>query len=198
MKLKVVLFTLLSVFSLSLVAAPMTAPAWQPKAPQNAPAAEAGALVRGGMEALVKFLQSGSAANQQEMAVFLQNNVANRFDFQRMAALVMGRAYYSQSEQRRAQMAQYIQQDFLRVLGAKLAGFQQQSVRFFRPRALGRDRAVVTVGIAQPGGYPARLDFYLQRSADAWKVYDVSANGNSAISYYRQKFAAAWRRQFGR
>ena len=24
---------------------------------------------------------------------------------------------------------------------------------------------------------------------DGWKVYDVAANGNSAVNYYRQKFS---------
>ena len=38
-----------------------------------------------------------------------------------------------------------------------------------------------------PGSYPARLDFRLYRNGDDWLVYDVSANGQSAIVHYRNQ-----------
>ncbi len=196
MKVKVVLCSLLSLFSSSLFAAPVTAPGWQRPAVQPPAAAEAAAVVRGGMEALVKFLDGDRRPDQTRMAAFMREQVASRFDFERMSGLAMGRAFGRLEERQRAKLAQNIQQDFLRHLTARLAGFKDQRVRFFRPRPAGMNQAVVTVGIANARGYPARLDFRLYRSADGWKVYDVVANGNSAVSYYRQKFASAWRRQY--
>ncbi|MCU7868794.1 MAG: ABC transporter substrate-binding protein, partial [Candidatus Thiodiazotropha sp. (ex Lucinoma borealis)] len=53
----------------------------------------------------------------------------------------------------------------------------------------------VRVGILQSGGYPANIDFRFYRSKAGWKVFDVSANGNSAIAFYRQHFVNKMRTQ---
>ena len=44
------------------------------------------------------------------------------------------------------------------------------------------------------GGYPAELDFRLYRGTDGWKVFDVVANGSSALVYYRDYFRNSMRR----
>ncbi|MCB1882186.1 MAG: ABC transporter substrate-binding protein, partial [Gammaproteobacteria bacterium] len=36
--------------------------------------------------------------------------------------------------------------------------------------------------------YPARLDFRFYLAEDGWKVFDVAANGSSAVMHYRQQF----------
>jgi phospholipid transport system substrate-binding protein len=45
----------------------------------------------------------------------------------------------------------------------------------------------VTVGILQPGNYPSKLEFRMYRGKDGWKVYDVVANGRSAVAFYRNE-----------
>jgi phospholipid transport system substrate-binding protein len=45
------------------------------------------------------------------------------------------------------------------------------------------------VAILQASGYPANLDFRFYRGKTGWKVFDVAANGSSALTYYRQYFA---------
>lgn len=46
-----------------------------------------------------------------------------------------------------------------------------------------------------PGSYPARLDFRLYRKGDEWLVYDVAANGQSAIVHYRNQLMREMRQQ---
>ena len=43
------------------------------------------------------------------------------------------------------------------------------------------------MAVLNPGSYPARLDFRLYRNGENWLVYDVSANGQSAIVHYRNQ-----------
>ncbi len=43
-------------------------------------------------------------------------------------------------------------------------------------------------------GMPSELDFRLYRGNDGWKVFDVVANGSSAVVYYRDYFRNAFRR----
>jgi len=69
-------------------------------------------------------------------------------------------------------------------------------VRFLPPRGGNDGRtAQVSVAVLNPGSYPARLDFRLYRNGDDWRVYDVSANGQSAIVHYRQQLMREMREQ---
>jgi phospholipid transport system substrate-binding protein len=127
-----------------------------------------------------------------KLAAFVEGEIAGYFDFEAMARLALGPRYQRMSEAQRADLVQQIEQDFLQTLTRRLARFDDPSVRYFRPRRGYGNRAMVTVGLSNPGGYPARLDFRLYQGTDGWKVYDVAANGNSAVAYYRQMLARAW------
>ena len=88
----------------------------------------------------------------------------------------------------RRAMVEQIQQSFLGTMAEKLGGYEQQQVRFLPPRGgQGGRTAQVSVAVLNPGTYPARLDFRLYRNGDDWLVYDVSANGQSAIVHYRNQ-----------
>ena len=40
----------------------------------------------------------------------------------------------------------------------------------------------------QPTGIPTKLEFRFYKSTDGWKIFDVKAEGNSAVVYYRKQF----------
>jgi phospholipid transport system substrate-binding protein len=175
-------------------AAPMPPPAWGRTAAQAPTTAEAVAQVRQGMDELFAFMGQAPRPTGLKLAAFVEDKLARYFDFESMARLVLGPRYQRMTDTQRADVVQRIEQDFLRTLTRRLAALDDQNVRYFRPRRGYGKRTTVTVGIANPGGYPARLDFRLYRGADGWKVYDVAANGSSAVNYYRQKLARAWDR----
>ncbi len=186
---------LLALGSVAVSARPYAAPNWQrpQPQPQRDLAAEAEAVVKQGMEGLLEFMGSKPRPTDMRLAAFLEEQVAPRFDFQRMASMSLGPAYQRLSEEKATGLQQSIEQHFLKALVKKLAGFDQQQVRFFRPRRAGINQAVVTVGIANPSGYPARFDFRMYHGKDGWKVYDVAANGRSVVAFYRRHFAQqAW------
>jgi phospholipid transport system substrate-binding protein len=147
-------------------------------------------LVRQGIDELIAFMGQRPRPTGMKVAAFLEQNVAPAFDFDYMARMAMGPAYMYLSEAQRSDLQQKIAEDFLGVLSRRLAGFSSQRVRYFRAHRGYRGEVTVTVGIANAEGYPARLDFRLYNSGDGWKIYDVAANGRSAVSFYRRKFAA--------
>ncbi|MCG6861831.1 MAG: ABC transporter substrate-binding protein, partial [Chromatiaceae bacterium] len=87
----------------------------------------------------------------------------------------------------RQALAASVEARFLRTLAGKLARYKGQKVRYFRPRRGARGAVNVAVGILHPGGYPSKLEFRMYHSGDGWKVYDVVANGRSAVAFYRQQ-----------
>ena len=86
------------------------------------------------------------------------------------------------------ELEQSIKQDFLTTLATRLTGFGNQQFQVSHPRGVAEKEVVVGVTILNPQVYPARLDFRFYLAEDGWKVFDVAANGSSAVMHYRQQF----------
>lgn len=163
--------------------------------PPPAIAAPAVALRRG-MDRLLAFVGSEPKPSAGQLAAFLDSEIAPFFDFDYMAESAGGRLFERLGADDKQAMVEQIKQSFLSKMAEKLGGYDNQRVRFMPPRAGDDGRtAQISVAVLNPGSYPARLDFRLYRSGDQWLVYDVSANGQSAIVHYRNQLMRQAREQ---
>jgi phospholipid transport system substrate-binding protein len=144
--------------------------------------------LRAGVDKLLAFLGAEQRPSEQALAEFLEREIVPFFDFEYMAESAGGRLFEQQGDQERQAMIEGIKTSFLSKMAEKLGGYQNQQLRYLPPRPGNDGRtAQVSVAVLNPGGYPTRLDFRLYRTDDAWKVYDVAANGQSAIVHYRNE-----------
>jgi phospholipid transport system substrate-binding protein len=146
-------------------------------------------LLSQGMGQLIKFLRRQPSPTAAEIAAYIDSQVAPYFDFAYMARWVAGSRYRYMNEQQRSAMEVSLKKMFLGALAQRLGGYGNQNVRFNKPRRVAANEVDVGVDILTPGTYPARLNFRFYRSENGWKVFDVSANGSSALVHYRQYFA---------
>jgi phospholipid transport system substrate-binding protein len=158
--------------------------AYGPSARVN-PAQEAAAVLREGMDKMLEFLDQDEKPNKLQTAAFLDKEIAPYFNFDQMAKWVAGPRYPRMNEEQRKAMAAGLEARFLSALTGKLTQFKGQQIRILRPRMNRPGMVTVSVGILRPGTYPSKLDFRMYRGKDGWKVYDVVANGRSAVAYYR-------------
>lgn len=166
---------------------PGPGPAMAGRAPAAQMANPAHAL-RAGVERLLGFLGADEKPSPEALAGFLNNEIAPFFDFDYMAESAGGRLYEQLDADEQQAMVQDIKRSFLTKMAEKLSAYDRQQVRFLPPRGGNDGRtAQVSVAILNPGSYPARLDFRLYRTGDEWLVYDVAANGRSAIVHYRNQ-----------
>jgi phospholipid transport system substrate-binding protein len=113
-----------------------------------------------------------------------------------MARRAAGPFYRRLSTRGRAQLEDRLKGMFLSTLARNLSRYRGQDVRVFTDRR-SRRRGQVTVNawLMEPRGYPTKLEFRFYRTPDgAWNVYDVSANGTSAVMYYRAYIQRMMRR----
>jgi phospholipid transport system substrate-binding protein len=144
-------------------------------------------MLRDGVERLTRFLQR--RPSQRALAAYLEKEVAPWFDFDYMAEWAAGRHLRQLDEDQFDDLSMRLKQSFLEKMTQKLVGYSQQRASFLPPRALGNDQITLPVLIEHPGnGYPARLEFQMRKTDQGWKVVDVSANGMSALVFYRQMF----------
>lgn len=144
--------------------------------------------LRTGMDRLLAFVGRDPRPSKPELVAFLKSEVAPLFDFDYMAESAGGRLYERLDAASKQAMVTDIKRTFLTKMAEKLGAYKDQRVRFLPPRGSGDGRtAQVSVAILNPGSYPGRLDFRLYRAGDKWRVYDVAANGQSAIVHYRRQ-----------
>jgi phospholipid transport system substrate-binding protein len=146
-------------------------------------------VLREGMGKLLKYMRQSERPNQQAIAAFLQSEIAPYFDFAYMSTWVAGPMNRRMNEQQRMELAQSVKKMLLTTLAERLTSYDNQDVRFYPPRRAGQNEVKVRVAILQAGGYPANLVFRFYRSRDGWKVFDVAANGSSALTFYREYFS---------
>ena len=151
-------------------------------------------LVEQGMKKMLAFLNQEQRPDEETLMDFLGNEIALFFDFPYMAKSAAGPVYRHMDEDQRDRLSDNIQQQFLAAMTARLTGYENQQVRVVSQRfGQGGYTATVIVAVLQPRGYPARLDFRFYRSKTGWRVFDVSANGQSAVIHYRRQFRETMR-----
>lgn len=159
----------------------------QPARAQS-PLAQASETLAAGIDKLIGFLGQKELPNKLQMAAYLDREIAPYFDFDHMARWVAARSWEGMSEDERHAMAARLEASFLSALSGHLADYKGQQARILRARPGTRGTVNVPVAIVRPGGYPARMEFRMYRSADGWKVYDVLANGRSVTAFYRVRY----------
>jgi phospholipid transport system substrate-binding protein len=152
--------------------------------------------LRAGMDKLLGFLNGSEPPSADALNSFLSEEIAPYFDFEYMTESAGGRLYERMQAEEQQSLVEKLKTSFLGKMAEKLGGYDKQQVRFLPPRGGDDGRtAEVSVAVLNPGSYPARLDFRLYRNGEDWKVYDVSANGQSAIVHYRQQLVREMREQ---
>lgn len=146
------------------------------------------AILQQGLERLIAFVDRDPRPGEADLAAFLDREIAPYFDFAYMARWAAGRMWPRMTPQQRRDFESRLQRLFLGALAQRLTGYGGQQFRVLRPRAGRNNEVDVGVAVQNPRGYPAKLNFRFYRSEDGWKVFDVAANGNSALMYYRQYF----------
>jgi phospholipid transport system substrate-binding protein len=156
-------------------------------------------ILKEGLKKLVAFVSADPRPNRAQAVAFLERSIVPYFDFNYMARWAAGaRAWERMGEAQQNQLKNHIKQDFLATLATRLTGFGEQKVEVERPRRAGDNEVVVGAIILNAGAYPARLNFRFYRSGEGWKVFDVAANGSSAVMHYRQQFRRMMLRGAGR
>ncbi|MGF1546687.1 MAG: phospholipid-binding protein MlaC [Thiotrichales bacterium] len=176
----------------------------RPPMPHAAPQAQAQPaqpspldLLRQGIDATVEFLGSEQARDRGAIEGFVAQSMSQYFDFDRMAQLVGGRVYRELDQVQRAAFQGRLQGMFLSAFVGNLAGHagKPPQVDFLPVRRVSEDEVNAYARVRFADNSTSRLVFRFGKSGESWKVFDVAADGSSAVLYYRSHFLAQGRQQ---
>lgn len=148
-------------------------------------------VLQSGMAKLIAFLRGDH--DEAQLGQFLSSEIAPFFDFPFMAKSAAGPLSRYMTEEQLLRLERKLEVTFLSAMTDKLSRYDNQDVVYLPPRFNSVDRATVSALINNPGNYPGRIDFRLHLTGDGWKIFDITANGASAIAFYRTYFRKSMR-----
>lgn len=134
-----------------------------------------------------KDIQTGNTKKAIEL---VEAKVLPYFDFNHMTRLALARDWRQASPRQQNTLADEFRTLLVRTYSKALSEYKNQTVEF-RPFKMqpGETDVKVRTQIEQAGAKPIGLDYYLEKQANGWKVYDIEVGGVSPITNYRGEFS---------
>lgn len=133
-----------------------------------------------------KGLRSG---DRQRAIALIENKVAPHFDFDRMTALAVGQSWRKASPEQRKALVTEFRTLLIRTYANALSAYRDQTVTVKKATSTGSNEVRVRSQVNQPGAEALPVDYDLARTAEGWKVFDVSVADVSLVTSYRGSFA---------
>lgn len=136
-----------------------------------------------------KEIQSG---NTRKAIDLVEAKVLPHFNFTRMTQLAVARNWRQASSAQQQVLTSEFRTLMVRTYSKALTEYKNQTIAY-KPFTLkpGETDVRVRTEIKQSGaGKNIELDYYLEKSGAAWKVYDIEVGGISLVTNYRESFAS--------
>jgi len=133
-----------------------------------------------------KAIQAGDVGR---IIALVDTKVMPSVNFQRMTSSAVGRYWKTASPEQQARLQQEFKILLVRTYAGALTQVRDQTVQLKPMRGSPTDTEVVVRTEVKGKGDPIQLDYRLEKSGDAWKIYDVNVLGVWLVEQYRNSFA---------
>ena len=141
--------------------------------------------------AIVRADKELQAGNPQKLAQLVETKVLPHFNFTRMTQLAVGRNWRQATPEQQKALTDEFRTLLVRTYTTAFTGYKNQTIEYKPLRMAPADTDVVVKSlIKQPTGQPVAIDYSMEKSGAAWKVYDVKIEGISLVENYRNTFNA--------
>jgi phospholipid transport system substrate-binding protein len=137
----------------------------------------------------VKADKSIQAGDVQKVVALVDVKVMPHINFQRMTASAVGRYWRQATPEQQKRLQEEFKTLLVRTYSGALAQVKDQTVALKPMRSTPQDTEVVVRTEVRGKGDPVQLDYRLEKSGDAWKIYDVNVVGVWLVENYRNSFA---------
>lgn len=133
--------------------------------------------------------------DKEKIYKLAEEKILPNFDFERVARLVLGRAWRSASDEQKKEFIVQFRTLLLKTYAVALSKYKDQTIEFKPTRMSDTDEIVVVKSeISQSGGQPIRVNYALSKNSGKWLVFDIVIEGVSLVTNYRSQFSSEIRR----
>lgn len=120
----------------------------------------------------------------------VETRVLPNFNFPRMTQLAVGKGWRQATPEQQGALTEEFRKLLVRTYSKALTQYKNQTV-VVKPAVIdAQGEARVKSEIQQPGAKPIPIDYYLDKSNGAWRVFDLEVGGVSLVTNYRESFGA--------
>ncbi len=187
----------------SFVAAMILAGSWaqaQTPAPAGAPAAVAASAARESPSDIIQDAAQGMLseldkdrvayrADPSKVSALVNRYLLPHFDSEFSAQLVLGQYWRTATPDQRKRFIDAFYHSLLNNYGAALSDFTADRLKIY-PTAVdpSSPRATVRTEVKRASGDRVAVNYYMRRTAEGWKAWDVVIDGISYVNSYREDF----------
>ena len=133
--------------------------------------------------------------NKEKIYKLAEEKILPNFDFEKVARLVLGRAWRSASDEQKKEFIVEFRTLLLKTYAVALSKYQDQKIEFKPTRMSDTDEIVIVKSeIIQNGAQPIRVNYALSKRTGKWLVFDIVIEGVSLVTNYRSQFSSEIRR----
>ena len=133
--------------------------------------------------------------NKEKIYQLAEEKILPNFDFERVARLVLGRAWRSASDEQKKEFIVQFRTLLLKTYTVALSKYKNQTIEFKPTRMSDTDEIVIVkTEITQSGGQPIRVNYALSKNSGKWLVFDIVIEGVSLVTNYRSQFSSEIKR----
>lgn len=129
------------------------------------------------------------AGNINKIIALVDSKVMPHVNFQRMTASAVGRFWRQATPEQQSKLQAEFKTLLVRTYAGALTQVKDQTIGLKPLRAQPSDTEVVVRTEIRGKGDPIQLDYRLEKSSAAWKIYDVNVLGIWLADQYRNSFA---------
>ena len=143
----------------------------------------------------IKADQEIQKGNKEKIYKLAEEKILPNFDFNKVARLVLGRAWRSANEDQKKAFIKEFRTLLLKTYAVALSKYKDQEIKFKPTRMSGAEEIVIVKSeIVQSGAQPIRVNYALSQSSGKWLVFDIVIEGVSLVTNYRSQFSSEIRR----
>ena len=139
----------------------------------------------------IKTDQEIQKGNKEKIYQLAEEKILPNFDFEKVARLVLGRAWRSASDEQKKGFIVEFRTLLLKTYAVALSKYKDQKIEFKPTRMLDTDEIVIVKSeIIQGGAQPIRVNYALSKRTGKWLVFDIVIEGVSLVTNYRSQFSS--------
>jgi phospholipid transport system substrate-binding protein len=151
-------------------------------------------LVRQTSERVLSTLEKNKALYDKEpdrIYQLVDDIILPHLDFVAMSKLALGKNWNQATADQQTRFTEAFKSMLIRTYSKSLTEYAGQKIEFlpYRPADPTKMTTEVSSRILQSNGPAIPIDYRLRLKDDAWKVYDITIDGISLVTNYRNSFA---------
>ena len=112
------------------------------------------------------------------------------FDFQRMTALAIGAPWRTATADQKQALVQEFKTLLIRTYSGTMLKFKTAQVNVNNAPVVNKNgrEIIVRTDVTTPNNKPVRMDYTMDQSGNIYRIYNVSVEGASLVTVYRNQF----------